>query len=377
MSTKNIYLISSGTSVNDIINSINNIKQELKKKDNSKKDTTFLSFFSGLFQKPSEKPKEEQKNNIKKIEDEQFSKLDTVGIYEANMCKNNENNKLLLDGITNIYTSLDLNSIETGFILFNEGNNISFTPLPYMSNKTSIKDQNSYDKFKNILVHSSQLKNIKTKLNNYWTSQKLSNNSYYNIKKINGILNWKYLNNMKSNQLNTYNLYNFEKLLINILNTDTNTDNFIFVCNSKMILDLLNKFSKKFNTKSSIIENTSIWRLSIETKKNPDRIIYKNYDKIYPTDYNPTDKVLFERNNGNSSYLYNDTIFTLFNTFSNISFKYLEKMDFKRFSSDVKSQILKNIKLYKQNNNTKSKNNKNKTISKNNININNIKLEGL
>ena len=282
----------------------------------------------------------------------------------------------------NIY-SLDLNSIETSFILFNIYET-SINLLPYMSDQTNIKNDDSYNKFKNILVNSKEIGNDTTTLKNYWNSQKLSNN-FLSIKNVNCFLNWKYINNIRKNELNTYRLEKFQKILIDIIKEKNNINEFIIICNPKMIFDLLSKSIKKIKINS--IENTSIWKLNIEiNKKNLTRIIFKDYDKIYPTNYNPVNKKIFGKND-NLSYEYDGNKFKLFDGLKNIPLNYLEKLEFKRFSSEKRKEIsqILNIKKNnkkinnKTNNKTNNKeynkiNKKNKKIKTNNeININTIK----
>ena len=385
MDSKNIYLVCNATSVNQIINSINNIKDQKKDKDKSK---SIFSSFMSLF-KTQDKKKDEI--DIKNISNEEFSNLDIIGIIEADKCKNNEHNKEIFEKVINkdknIYTSLDLNSIETSFILFNTYET-SINLLPYMSDQTNIKDDNSYNKFKNILVNSKESKNDITKLKNYWNSQKLSNN-FLSIKNVNCFLNWKYINNIRKNELNTYRLEKFQKKLIDIIKEKNNINEFIIICNPKMILDLLNKSTKKIKINS--IENTSIWKLNIQIDNknkniNITKIIFKDYDKLYPTDYNPVNKKIFEKND-NLTYLYNGNKFKLFDGLKNIPLNYLEILEFKRFSAEKRkqiSQILNRKKLNKTNNKinnkTNNKTNKkinNKTIYKENNEINIDKIKGI
>jgi len=371
LTNQKIYLICNGTSTNNIIDSINdNIK--VKK-----------SFFNTFFSKKT------NQNNIKKINYEEFPRLDNIGIKECHICKENSKNSDLFKKVLNyknnnnddhyyIYTSLEYNSIETAMILFNNIPNIIIFPLPYMSDKTNIKNKESFDVFKKKFGNYVKInQNEISKLKDYWLSKDINNN-FINIKNNDEMIDWEYTLNISKNSLSSYNFLSFKKNVESLLTNkyitvdDINTpiSNNIFVCNNKIISDMLSLFkSIRFNKKKNNIEVTSIWELSvdIEFKFNINNKIisksikYAYYNKIYPTEYNH-ERLIKNRNSEKYSYNYNDAEFLLFNSNDKIQLKYLKNMTF-RSNNDEKQNIIEKIMIQKNKN---KENNKKKSNKKNN-----------
>ena len=343
-----IYFICNGTSTNKVIDSINSYIN------------TKTSFFSSFFSKKT--------NNIEKVKYEEFPRLENIGIKEASLCKEyiDENLEIFNNNIKNkyVYTSLDYNSIETALILFSDIPKLMIFPLISSSDKTNIKSNDKFIDFKNKFGNYEKNNNGEfTNLQKYWNGKKL-NNEISNIKNNNNILiNWLYTKSQSINKLSSYNKENFKKNMENIItekykNSDNITENIdfnIFVGNDKLILNILNLCNnspKKIN-----IENTSIWRLTIdiEFKINytntisSKKIIYKNYKKMYPTEFEKGE-LSKNKNSEKYSFKYGDKKYLLLNSFDNIPLKYLKNMIF-RSNNKKKKEVIKKIILKIRNDN--------------------------
>ena len=379
LTDQKIYLLCNGTSTNKVIDSIN---------DNIKEKT---SFFSTFFSKKT------NQNNIKKINYEEFPRLENIGIKECHNCKENGKNSIIFknelsnkngSGYNPVFTSLDYNSIESAMILFSDIPNLVIFPLPYMSDKTNIKNKESFDIFKKKFgEYSLNSKDEVSSLKEYWNPKEL-NTEFINIKSKDQIVDWVYTSNINKSSLSSYNLLlfkkKFEDLLVNKYVTvdDLNNpiSNNIFVCNDKIIVDMLRLFkSVRFNKKKNNIEVTSIWELSIDiefkinaTNKIIDKkIIYNNYNKTYPTEFNHG-ILIKNRNSEKYLYYYDNSEYLLFNSNDKISLKYLKNMSFRSYNDDKKSIIQKIIEQNKKNNKDK-KNNKEAKNAKNTKNEKNKK----
>ena len=374
LTDQKIYLICNGTSTNKVIDSINdNIKEK-------------RSFFSTFFSKKT------NKNNIKKINYEEFPRLENIGIKECDICKKNDKNSKIFknelsyknaSGYNSVFTSLEYNSIESAMILFSDIPDLVICPLPYMSDKTNIKNKELFDRFKKefgeyLITNKYEV----TKLKEYWDPKEL-NTKFITIKNKDHIINWVYTSNINKSSLSSYNssLFkkNFEELLVNkyVNASDIHIypiSNNIFVCNDKIISDMLRLFkSVRFDIKKNNIEVTSIWELSvsIEFKINSTfriidkKIIYNNYNKRYPTQYNHGE-LMKNRNSDKYSYSYNNSAeYLLFNSIDKIALKYLKNMTFRSYNDDKKNIIQKIIEKNKKNNKNSKNVNKNEQNEKN------------
>lgn len=360
LENQKVYLICNGTSTNKVIDSINN---------NIKSKT---SFFSSFFSKKN------NKSNIKKINYEEFPKLENIGIKECHICKNNDKNSIILKNNGNfnsVFTSLDYNSIESAMILFSDTPDLIIFPLPYMSDKTNIKNKESFDTFKKKFgEYTINSKYEISSLKEYW-STKMLNSNFINIKNKDQIIDWVYTSNIDKGAFSyKFSLFKkkFEEILTNnyvTIDDISNSVNNIFVCNDKIVVDMLNLFKKvKFDKKKSNIEVTSIWELSIDIKLKINssnkiigkEIIYKNYNKFYPFEFN-SGTLMKNKSSEKYYYNYNDAKFLLFNSIDNISLEYLKNMTF-RENNDLKEDVIKKIISIK-NKNKKNKKNKNNTNS--------------
>lgn len=360
---KNIYFICQGTSINDIINSINN---SIKNK-NTKTKKNLLSY---LF---SKKDNEINlvKNIIKDIKEYKLNKLFNIGIKELFLMQENNIIKNIIKNNKNIYTSLDFSSIESSLILYQSFKNITIYPLPYSSKNILIKNYTEYYNAKS-LYGEYKMNTKKTLINKYWDI-KLNNYDYKedtkNIKKINSTINWKYCElSDKINKFNpnifVYNLKKFEDILIDVCKNNDSND-IVIMSNPILILNILKKIKLiKFDSNKNIIENTSIWNIEVEIDIYNNIINYKMFNKIYPTPFNYK-PLIYKSIENNYEYMYRDNKFILFNSLKPIPYKYLSELSFKAFSISNQNIIKKILKKNKNNNIHKMiKNNDNFSFNK-------------
>jgi len=377
-----IYFICGGTSVNNIIQSIN---KSVNSTTNNHKKENFFSSLKEIFVISSSQEED------KKINEEEYPKLDELGIHEMCMCYNNKDVQDMIKNIAtkdyNIYTSLNYSCIESAFILFNGNDYIKLLPLPYISNTTKIETERKFTDFKSMFGkyefsnrNSNSIKN-ETSIIGYWNKKNSNHIVPKNIREINGIIDWKYT--YKNHKLSSYNYINFINSFMNesLSNfeevddiIDDNFENNIFICESELIIDILKKIKDKaykYNNKIDIVEHSSVWEFKVDfsfeynthnriTKKD---IIYKSFTKIYPTKDNYAPLL-----NEHYKYKYNNHTYKLFNSLENINIEYIKNLNFSRYSMDRKTSIKKffnkNFKNNKKSNNIKNnKNNNRKKIN--------------
>jgi len=237
-----IYFVCSGTSTNDIINSINNIT-----KKNTKK--SLFDYFSTI------------KNN--KLEKDKFPQLESIGIKEMYMCRENEKNKNIIDLITkipekNIFTSLEYSCIESALILLNT-NDCIINPLPYMSENLNLKRKEDFNHFKNqfgILLNEN-----KTNASHYWDKKNIISD-FLDLKKESSKfpmlkIDWNEINIKDISSLYRYDFYKFTNILEKICKKnyklkreiDNTVDHYLFICNAKLIENILEKFKGSYKIK--------------------------------------------------------------------------------------------------------------------------------
>jgi hypothetical protein len=321
-----------------------------------------------------------------KIEFEDFSKLEDIGVKELYMCQEtnkdliNESFKESTEKLT-IYTSLNYSNIESAFVLmssFPDNTNhrtVEILPLPYMSNDTNIKSKKILDIFKKKFGKYTPLEE-KTVVKDYWEEKSLDS-EFLIIKKFKTVINWKHIpENLQQSALNSYNFFNFKKIMELLCFSkyeEADTDNvFIFICSAQLIADMLKLFKKiKYNKKIDIIERSSIWEINIDlsfefsgsgsiTKKS---VFYDRFDKVYPTEYNHGSL----RYNGTYSYNYNNSKFILFNALKFIPINYLVNIVFHRLSNDKKEAVKKILQNINKRGSSSNKINNRKTLSYNRL----------
>jgi hypothetical protein len=379
LSNQKIWFICNGTSINDIIYSINkNVKND--------------SFFS-IFSTP-------KNNNLKKINKLKFSKLVNTGMKEAFLVNENQEIDNIISGSVNIYTSLDYNSIETSLILSRNypQSSTGMTPLVIkpignISNETNIKNIKDYDILKKKFGNYKSNLNV-TVPNNYWKIKDINNN-FLDIKKLNIELFWE--NNKNISYLSNYNFQKFKKELPKLCCLTnysmyiplllTNIDDTIFICNGKLIEDVLKLFKDvKYNKKIDIIEHSSVWVIDVDFLFSYDTSLgglitdysiskYNYFKKLYPTEYNhkplKNSKNLF-------TFKYNDHEYPLFNALSTIPIKYIKNMDLSKIiESNSDNKMIKKILNSIPDNKKKNENNKNNNIRKTTKKSNEITFETL
>jgi len=368
--TYNIYFICKGTSTNDIIKSVNKTFKE-------KKQSLINSFWG-------KKNNSNISNKQTKIELDDFSPLEDIGVKEMYMCKDSNNIVKKITSINTmiIYSALDLSAIESGLIL-SQGKSfpVQITPLPYMSSDKKINSRNlqSFINLFGILL------DTYTDSKSYW---KTKNSQFLNISSINTLINWdKILNNDKN--LSSYNIDKFKSIF-----KDSFLENYkkisnipipgmpsvtpkipfkipIIIADYELISKLLRNISSK-DSKLYEIEKGSIWKIEIDiifthngvdiTNKD---IKYKNFVKEYPTEYNHLPLTFV--NTKTFKFDHNAMSYILFNAKNDIPLNFLKGMIFFRLSPEKQLAIKKAIEISEKTitNKTKDKesvNNTNSTI---------------
>lgn len=362
---KNIYFICYGTTINDIIKSIN---KELKIKNKKKKINLFDYLFGNLnkntsinskiidtnIQKDIEKnihtniqANIEKNINKKKIEEFEENMIYGIGIKELLLLKDNKENDKILKNVDKIYSTIDIPSIESSIILCNKK---TIYPLPYTTKDMHINNSSDYYRLKNKFGEYI-IKEKKTYLKKYWETKMdiLNLNKGLNIKNINTTIDWSYCskNNNYNSKIFKYNINLFEDVLKDICKRDINKD-IIIVSNPDLIINLLKKVkSIKYKENKDIVENSSLWKFEI-TIDNID-IKYDIFNKIYPTEYNYL-PLKYDQKNKVYEYTYNKNKYILFNSLNPIPKKYLYYLSYSILSKKNQDKIKYQIKNDKKNN---------------------------
>ena len=310
---RNIYFVCRGLSCNDIIESIN--------KD-IKPNKSFFNFT--------------QTESINKLKVEEFSRLDTIGIKELIINIENPNNEEYLDIKNNplILTSLEYSAIESGFVLYHKDPQKTIYPICNISNKTGIKDSKSLDIYKRKFGFGYDEKLAKK----YWAEKKITSNLYQKIGDKVPKINWKFVDENKSN-LNTYSLKNFMDFLMKIcVDNKYKNQQIIIICDSKLILEILKKL-KKYE-KTDIIEYSSIWKMELFSKN-------QDFKKIYPTEFNYAKPLIYD--NDTYKYEFDKKKFILFDSLKPIPINYIQINNY-RCLIDKKELISQLLRKNKNNN---------------------------
>lgn len=365
----NIYIVCKGTSTNDIINSVNKTFKE-------KKQSLMNSFWGKKVNNTN------ISNKQTKIQLDEFSPLEDIGVKEMYMCKDSDNiirNINIATDTMHIYTSLDLSAIESGLIL-SHGKvvPITLTPLPYMSTEKKVNSKNLrafIDLFGSLIANT-------TNSRSYWNSKK---SQFLNIDdQIRPLIDWSEILEHSKN-LTSYNIDKFKSIFKDkFLEGYTTTADIpaqgmraiapqidfeipVIVADYELIHKLLRNISSK-NSKLYEIERGSIWEIEIEIifTHSAGRIIkkdikYKKFVKKYPTEYNH--KPLTFINNKTFKFDHNTMSYILFNANNMIPLKFLNGMSFFRLSPEKQLAIQKSVEISlksaenKKNNSTSKKNN--------------------
>jgi len=311
---KTIYFIVDGTSQNNIIKSLNEIYKNQEKsqpKQNEKKD------FWNMFEKKNTKniKNTKKQKQIPLLNDPQLINL---GIKELILFQQNEGNKKILNDNLSVYTSIDLLSIESSFVLYNQKVGAKIYPLPYISTNRDINDISKYIAF----VNKFGVVNKKiTHVSKYWNA-KLNSLFFKNnvdIKKLNIDIDWKYIDTNNLSSISISNINSYVELLKNIFRSESK-NTILLVSNGNVLEELLKRYKIK---NISIIENSSLWKLNIEINMN--NVIFTEYSKIYPTEYNCI-PLKYQYPSNTFEYSYNNNKYILFNSVKTIPQQYIQTL---------------------------------------------------
>lgn len=316
---KNIYLLKSGISCDDIKKSLVELVKDKSHLNNLKKNMNI-------------------NNN-----------LTNNGAYELLLLKKNNKLKNIFDENTMVFTSAD--DIESGLIFASNFNLNTIYPILNLSDKKSLKKLRDVKDFKD---HYGNYNNISKYWNIDFNLRKLDV-ELLNIKNDLPKISWKYFN---GKYLSDYKRFSFSKFLNffkELLNTNIQYKTIVFIGNNKFIKDFLKKSKEQqFNKKKDIIEYSSIYELNIKVDK---KILVDSFEKIYPNKYNFSP--LSIGNDKNYKYKFNNKTYKLINSNDNITKTNLLKYNFSRCFDKNKID-----KLKEQIRNNNSKNNNNNQINK-------------
>lgn len=359
-----IYLVCRGTSTDDIIKSINE-HFEMEKKSLSKK----------LWGNIKNNSSNINLSKVTKLGLDEFSPLEEIGIKEMYLCKDNETIKNINEDRLKIYTSLELSSIESGFILsVGKQNGTVITPLPYLSNNKNI-NKKSLNEF---ITKFGRKINKSTNAIKYWNTKKVG--SFLDIKTPLSI-NWNNVVNDKnpSNILLKYpmnqNLGEFKKIFENDLLNDYKTvsdvknkplPTAVVITDSDFIDKFLRSISQIYN-KNYNIERGSVWKIDFDLKLTLDssadlitkkEFKYIKFEKMYPIEINFLPLKFIDPTT--FKFDFNGMSYNLFNARNNIPLNYINGMNFIRLSPEKQEAIKKMINILQnlRSNNTKTRTNK-------------------
>jgi hypothetical protein len=314
-------------------------------------------------------------SKVTKLGLDEFSPLEEIGIKEMYLCKDNETIKNINEDRLKIYTSLELSSIESGFILsVGKQNGTVITPLPYLSNNKNI-NKKSLNEF---ITKFGRKINKSTNAIKYWNTKKVG--SFLDIKTPLSI-NWNNVVNDKnpSNILLKYpmnqNLGEFKKIFENDLLNDYKTvsdvknkplPTAVVITDSDFIDKFLRSISQIYN-KNYNIERGSVWKIDFDLKLTLDssadlitkkEFKYIKFEKMYPIEINFLPLKFIDPTT--FKFDFNGMSYNLFNARNNIPLNYINGMNFIRLSPEKQEAIKKMINILQnlRSNNTKTRTNK-------------------
>jgi len=305
-----IFFISSGTSCNDYISSLNDII--------SKNKTLF---------KLSDK--------IKLLE---INRLNSNGIKEMYITQQNPIfiSKLLTDKSV-VFTELDYDTIESSLVLYNSKIDKIIYPIPIILDKV--------DKKKYIPLIKNLFGKNPDETKKYWKEKNL-NNDFFNVKEKVPFIDWKYIE--EKTIVYQYNLSQLKKFILSTFYSSLYEDKtIILIVRPSIIYSILKECSEtKYIPEIHTLERSSIWE--IEVRKENQELNFKKYDKIYPTEFNysPLKKrdILYQ-------YEFKNNPYNLICFPKLIPQSFIEKMVLTRFPTKDKDVISKIIsKLTKKEN---------------------------
>ncbi len=264
-----------------------------------------------------------EENSSNDIELDQNPKLDELGVKEMFLVREADNNKKYLSDVQRrVLTTMDVPGIESAMVLyFDKSDDIDITPVPFISRNSSVRDQRSLDKMKELFGSENSKK--------YWEKREFPGNIGKNAEvlktKVPPVI-WKYssekIKYKQSNVLGAKNIekkislssmsnYNFQKFLHDFLfpylgetlsssittktislpnNTEaTVLKPILLVCNYETAKDMMNMTKKKYRKDDDKIERGSLWEFEIHIKPVMNKktgIEFINYTKKFPTELN-------------------------------------------------------------------------------------------
>jgi hypothetical protein len=244
-----IYFISSGTSCNDIISSINDI---ITKNRAHFKLSEKLSF-------------------------SEVNRLQSNGVKEMYMAQQNPFfiSKLLTNNCA-VFTELDYDVIESALVLYHTNQNQVIYPIPVILDKIK--------KYKYIPLLKSLFGKTNNETKKYWKEKNL-NAEFFNVKEKVPKMNWKFI--QEKDITYPYNPFVLKKFILSVLYYSSEFDNktLIFVVKPSIILSILRECRDTvYIPELHTVERSSIWEM--ECKKEGNELKFKSYEKMYPKEYN-------------------------------------------------------------------------------------------
>ena len=240
---KNIYLLKSGLSCEDIKKSLGEL---IKDKSNLNVLRKNISL----------------NNNIT-----------NNGACEMLLLKKNQKLKNIFNEDTIVFTSAD--DIESGLIFASNFNINNIYPILNLSDKKSLKKLRDVKDYKD---HYGKSNNV----SKYWDTDfglKKFNIELINIKNNLPKISWKYFNGKYLSDYKRFSLSKYFKFLKEILDTNIQYKTIVFIGNNKFINEFLKKSKNpNFNKKKDIIEYSSIYELNIGINRN---ITVNSFEKIF------------------------------------------------------------------------------------------------
>jgi hypothetical protein len=257
-------------------------------------------------------------NDIVSSVHEEFPKLDELGIREMFVIREmgDIKKKLGIDDANlinpTIITSFDVPAIESAFILYNSvSDNVEVVPVPYLSDKTSIKNENMLGRFKELFEGGNYKK--------YWHGQELAANLTSNSIGVNSLrtrvpkISWKFTEkkvvfkspngrnvniDMNSTGLRSFQFDSFKKKVLfpMIMENIQNGKNgylkpIIMVCNYQTVLKMINEVKNRgFKEGVDTIERGSIWKIDMtfeygtESGSAVSRFSFVDRSKTFPSE---------------------------------------------------------------------------------------------
>ncbi len=262
-------------------------------------------------------------NDIISSIQEEFPKLDELGIREMFVIRETADlkKKLGIEDPSMIYskilTSLEVPAIESAFILYNSvSENVDIEPVPYLSDKTSIKNENDFGRFRDFFEGGNYKK--------YWHGQNIATNLTTNSIGVNSLKSkvpkmiWRYTEkkvsyqspngrevniNMNSSGLRSFQFESFKKKILfptimeNSNNPIANNGStkslkpIVIISNYKTVIQMINEVKeRRFKEGVDTIERGSIWSFEIqyehgfESGTMLNKYTFKNRSKLFPTD---------------------------------------------------------------------------------------------